>query len=935
MAISESSQITRARRTSIILDGVHSELQEPAHSVCRVADEIKPVGSPGVHQLNRGQWQMRPQQFDIGAVSEQTDPNGAVFRLSAFSASSQISEHPTWRSPTDLHGATVGAGALMSAVGGHMLFRNVPAASGGSTPWDEPIFSAHVASTGQPELAAVPVTIGTDRLLVGLDRLPENRGFLVRFRVAGNGVEGRTAIHAFYFGGGVLSAGDGQACTIFSADGLAHLYLRLAVNVPDPGVPPTLQWFEVDLWRYASRDQVAGKLHNAFIVPHTLTTGPGIDFHHDVTFVARPKGGLLNAYTRSDSLPSSHTFVWGSLIQTIGKFDITFEARQRITNDIKSLIQGSSPAFYGAPFIVGNATGAGNIFADFAKDSRFQAQYSALTYEPSALLQDAPVPSPPCFASVANAFTVQWEAVTPAGTSVSCVMHNADDGTAITPVTSGPGPQLTFEPVAGASGYYPVFTLNSSADRKSTPILASWRMYRDAVYQTINDPEKQVVGDDPMFGLTHVNITGPTYGNPSTESMTCEIRDLNDYLGDPLRVRGEVPIRVVTEYAYEAGVDLDPTKTSWLFEGRTNPDSGAISRLTGVGAAGPNVWPQQWWDISITANAQWTKLHTAQMLERQILIQQGVPMKATDLVRAAFSWAGYPDAEIDVPDAPIRFWVPPGDDASALILNPGSLLADFITRTVRDYLGWYVMRDHNAGHAGPVDSRGMWRVLKPPQPPYTPLAYFLESPPDGDGVRLALHPGAYGAVADNGLVDHGFVGRGKWTQKVCSPEGNALLVVGTSDGGGAGPYQVRQWWINPQSYAFPGATAPSPANNPDYLGYFKQITVADAAIHGQASVDFMTRRIFDIACHARTKAKIENAPLLLVTDPSDPLQVRPRPLRTYDPISITVNGETNVWLVTNCDITYESDTIQLCDISVQLPINGSVQLQGQSWQGWG
>jgi hypothetical protein len=86
----------------------------------------------------------------------------------------------------------------------------------------------------------------------------------------------------------------------------------------------------------------------------------------------------------------------------------------------------------------------------------------------------------------------------------------------------------------------------------------------------------------------------------------------------------------------------------------------------------------------------------------------------------------------------------------------------------------------------------------------------------------------------------------------------------------------------------------------------------------QHLVDVFCRRIYDQACHG-TKVVPFIAPLALVVDPNDGFQVNPRPLRYYDPVTITDNGAVSQWLVRNCNPIYKKDSVQYASYELEAP----------------
>ena len=298
--------------------------------------------------------------------------------------------------------------------------------------------------------------------------------------------------------------------------------------------------------------------------------------------------------------------------------------------------------------------------------------------------------------------------------------------------------------------------------------------------------------------------------------------------------------------------------------------------------------------------------------------------KVTDVVRNMLLYAGFPASQIDIPDAPVTF-APSGTDSNeSLMINPGQDVLSIVLRALKDYLGWALVWDGNANFGG---TKSMWRVIKPKKSPYTNLWNFQTDGPTGAG-KLPFRPESYGTPNWVGTNGNTYIKKGTYRTYVKAPEANCVLVTATGDilPGNTGAFRVSNWAWNPKSYDFwsdnTGVTFPSAdPTDPDYIGRLVPLIVVDMCLgaasidgdNGQHAVDILTRRYYDVTCHARKICHFE-APLVLITDTADTLQTNPRPLRYYDPVTVTqiVAGTPVVtqYLVRNVNIVYKKDAIQ-------------------------
>ena len=294
----------------------------------------------------------------------------------------------------------------------------------------------------------------------------------------------------------------------------------------------------------------------------------------------------------------------------------------------------------------------------------------------------------------------------------------------------------------------------------------------------------------------------------------------------------------------------------------------------------------------------------------------------TSSMRKICRTIGWSDAVLDIPELPIPLY-----DYEQMVLEPGTLAGELVAEMAEEYLGAHVVLDPNASSDG-NDNGTMIRLIQRKHPPYRNLARFYINHP---GSGKVLHaPGSYPSITISGFDDQPvqctFIESGDQT-RIEPAEANCVFVQGGAfnpeyEGYAPLPNQatsstsgsiLTSFAFNPTSYN-PFGLAPDhphyPIQSVDSLDEIVRIEVFDAGLPNQAACDWVCRRVFDQACFAREFMTFA-APLLLVTDTSDSMQIRPRKLRVGDPVQIQQPDNTfRQYIVTRCDPAYEKDYIQ-------------------------
>lgn len=539
------------------------------------------------------------------------------------------------------------------------------------------------------------------------------------------------------------------------------------------------------------------------------------------------------------------------------------------------------------------------IRVDVRRDIRAQFQVARHKYRPTGTLFTYPQKVPFQVYATPDAMLpiyVTISGVIPPECSVNIGLVCQDTGAACTLVSTqtdwiagtktGTYFQMGFTPVSDTSLYYAIIILNSSADGFKTPIVKRVSFVRNPVIKmTAATPVTAPI-------VQAFSVSGPSM-DPSHETATLVLPDPKGLLAR-LDKRSDIPVRIEVQYDPE-----DATKTSTLFQGRIIK---APKSIKGPKTTGSTYPVSRWGIYRPTCLGEWARLSGRTTPKVYNFAGEGpdgkAPYKVTDMVRALLQGAGYVDHQIDVPDLGIRLFVQDGK-AGQLRVEPFTDIVPLIVELVRQYLGAYFLFDANATNGGDPDLKaGCWRLIVPPSPPYRVLCNFVF----GGNTGAVTAPESY---PDDPVNEAKTTFIRKWTVEpyVEPAQGNYVIVDGVASAGDGGTSDQKQTKQGPVIrhviYNWPAAdfgqqdTAyPQPdPDHPDYTdGCPKPIHVSDPKLSTEEAVAFLARRIFDNT-HARKISPFE-APLVLVTDPDDPLQVRPRPLRFGD--LVTVDGVLNV-----------------------------------------
>lgn len=847
--------LTPYRGALMVFDTPEFVLTEKAFACSRKGAQIALATTPGAHTNNNvelranGAWVISPIQRSISNIHERTDTLGAIQNMAAHNVASDMKERNLFRKSSDLTGVTYDAGVMAA---GDPFMEKGPTAG---TSFNQSL-TADIAATGQPTMPTTNVPM--DRIAVSKNAHPPNQPIFLRFSVPGTGAHSMDCIKTIRFGGATLADGRGLYCASITGDGWVYLWERI-----------NTVWTLQTKWQMGDHHGFAAGVHTLEIWPHLNPFGDGgtIEFTAGTAEEATSFSDLTARYHSPAAAP--RTFLWN------------------------------------VPFTPGdmrvNVTGQGTHAIDVRRDLKPRFQLSLHRFPVNGLVVDQP------FAcdfpiTLRSDFTLNWTAVTPAGTSVYGRIYDAGTNVELTETGRGDN-YATYTPNVLRQHYYCEFTLYSDGAGTTTPELYGFSVLRNGYIDVTRTVPYTVKG-------TNYSISGGE-ADPSHETASALIHDAgNNY--PLLRVRAGGSFAIITAYD-----SANPLLYSVLFSGYVARPDSLKKGTTGT------VYPDpEWRDVNLTCTGAWTRLHKTPVGCRFLLSSDPlsppaspVPYKVTDVVRIFLTFAGYPynpddlaNSMVDVPDLPIRFFGPTG--GQDLIVDPLVNIAEFLIETLRRYLGAYLIWDANAGNYG------KWRVIIPPQAPYQNLASFTTYSPGG---ALAHRPESYGSeawVSNFGEGIETFIMRGSYRSYVKPPEGNCVIVSGTGQlsANKGGNTLLQSFMCNPAAYDF-GEFPSADPTSPDYTdGTYNPITIVDPSLNTQDACDYVCRRVYDIACHGIKCAAFE-APLILVADPYDTQQAAPRPLRYYDPILI--NGIQ--FLARNCNPMWDKDEVQKMYVEAEIP----------------
>ena len=509
----------------------------------------------------------------------------------------------------------------------------------------------------------------------------------------------------------------------------------------------------------------------------------------------------------------------------------------------------------------------------------------------------------------------------PTGTTTTVDLYWVDPATnaltACTPhgslATNATYIQQNFYAVEGKQLYRAKVTTNTSSSGFKTPRVTRFTAVRNPVYKV----------STPTFvshEAANISITGQGR-DPSTASCYMKIINPSGSLSR-LQTRGRIPFDVKLYYD-----STDRTKYSIIFRGRIMEAKFTKDFPPGFVGSGQAVVGTN--NSARLFPASNTGHYTCRCLGEFASIQRRQapktynfavdpnaspprPYLVSDVIRILLYASGYDTQQVDVPNYTDTYLLTQqgGDEYR---LEVYSRTYPYMAWLAGQFLNAWLVFDENAQNGGTPSDLGCWRLKRAPKPngsgKYRALAAFKSGQSDsadhgGSSIPTVL-PGAFPLVSDGinttPTLRPRAILKEFYETLVEPPEGNMVKVtgVGTVSTGGitsvSTKYALQQQAVNWKAcdYGQNGTDHPLPdATYPDYTdGVPDIIYICDPALTTQDAVDWRCRRTYDLACHAKYWT-IFAAPMVLVTDPDDTLQLRPRPLHFGD--IVLIDGVQNV-----------------------------------------
>lgn len=880
-----ASAVTPYRETQVRFDVAESVTTQFPFSIPRAGRDLMRAGfkvnnSKNTYQLLSGAIALKP--FSIGVIRQTLVPN-TVVPLSDWNVSSLIVSQNTWRAPSDLPGVIVSG---VQATGDAFYQKSL----GAGVSWNDTHNASDVASHPGP---AYTPAITLERSHVGKVSYPPDQAFTIRVNESENAhVASTDDLGRWYFGGPLSARGDGEFCVHLFGTGEAVLSEHI------PNLATGDGWLPMAYWQYAPANSIPGHMIILEIFPHTDAHGNSyIQFTSELAGTVQGSG-LFTRYFAGNT--------------EVGSFLYAVPARSSVEN--------TTPP---APVTTAAATGSGIMRIDMPQNKRTPHQVALHQFPATGFAQDGYFQLP--FGhSGGTPIVLSWSAATPGDSMCDVKIYDANTNTELTLTGSGLNTK-TYTLNAIQPNYYAIITLTASTDGSKTPLFWSYQVIRDGV-QGDNAPGEFIIPDTyPLAAVRQVSVTGPE-ADPSHETALLSIEDPAANLG-VLNTRAVVRAQLRVRYD-----KTDRTKWSVIADGYAtrNPADrkGSVGRGGFVGGGDVRAFPSsEWRHFESTWLGMWTRLERnlsffpiLSLLNDLNAPEPQPPFKVTDVVRALLGYCGFTDDQIDVPDAPIRFaTAPEGYSSAQLAIEPLAKIASLCTQFLRDFLGWFLVWDANAG------TTGMWRAIAPSIFPYNNLANFTT---DAPAHKLPHRPESYGTPNWVGVNPTVFIRKGTLKTSIDPPEANAVCVTATGKllPSGNGQFKTANWMLNLLSYNAVDGVVTADPTNPDYLGFFSPLvyvntSIGDGGVGGgnaQHAVDILCRRLFDLTCHAVKRAYFDS-PLCLVTNTLDSLQTNPRPLRYYDAVTVTANSVVSQWLVRNGNPFWRKDSLQLQHMEIESP----------------
>lgn len=862
--------MTPGRKTSVVLGGYRQRVIEPLFSIRREAQEISRLSTanedvqffPGIG------WRLQSYLTSPELLAETFEGDGAIEDQALYTLNPNLVVKSRNRDP-GLTGASYAGPSSSNKV----WHKEVDA--GGT--WDQKLSADQTAFPGPP----ASYSTAMDRVVVG--KSPHVYDDLVRFQfIAPKKAGGSNGLCRFYFSGPARVdsnfTGFGQYCIEVLASGDCVVWER-GEKVAGAPIWTKRHSFAVVAVPFSQAESLITIIAGS----NSKDDGSGTIIPGDSLFFYSASIPDIEAgKSLSSTLFSATVALAGSMLTpSVSTYRIPGDAATRSPRSAPIRIDGLRGIRYSL-----------QIAKDrFKETGRLVGDAFSLDFVPIQ----------------ASKIYMEWEGNIPDGCSVTARLLDQSgtelSGRNVTIAYDGIGEQIEYDCPAFNRTFYPDWELTSNTAKTKSPNVKAFVGVRLAKVDTspiategVSDHPIQEDGVAPLTTITDISFTG-TGENPMIESGSVTIHDLlgnHEYLAG----WGGKPAKIIVSDE-ESGQDVV------LIEGICDqPETihRGVEKSDDQPFGGKNYAAYR---LMIQGEGRRLMRRRVPAMYNFWDAQNGKPEKVTTAARKLLEWAGY-EGMIDIPDLPLRIF-PNSDGTSSLIATKDASIFDLLMELIVETLGAYLIWDASAG------TSGMWRMLQ--RKPFNAenkfdgilLRFDMRPPLEG---RVFQAPESYGnRMEGDQLVQYHGVRAGTYRKTFEPPEANKVAVFGGTDSGRDGApgvgVELSQVAYNPRGYNFAGLPDTDPRYpdplHPDYLGEEVSAHRYDASLATQEAVDWVTVRLRDYACFGRFVHQFMSR-LPFITDVNDPLQLRPRIPRFYDPVEfVDQNGVVRQCLIVTCD----------------------------------